>query len=112
MSQDTDFSKNWFSEFYAQYIDTCSSFGQDPCLTMDEFRNLNAVYAFNCSDQKKKVSSKNTNLKVIINRRDVPAENSSRKNPRNLMAYVIVLEDKVLQLDTNGGKLTDGSYAA
>ena len=109
INQDAEFSKNYFSEFYAQYTDTCSSLGQEPCLTMDEFKNLYSVFAFNCSDQKKKLSTKNTNLKVIINRKAVPEENRDRKNPRDLMCYVLVLEDKLLKLDANRGILTDSS---
>ena len=106
LKQDARFLENCFSAFYQQYIFTCSSLGQDPSLTMNDFRDLYFIAAFDCSDQRKKESSKTTNLQVKIKRRAVPAANTDRKNPRFLDCYMIVLEDKFLQIDAKKGICT------
>jgi hypothetical protein len=103
MLQDADLSKNQFSKFYQQYVDVCTALDQDPCVTMNEFRDLYFVAAFNCSDQTKKESTKNTNLQVKIKRREVANANNIRKNPRFLEGYLIVLEDQFLKLNAKSG---------
>jgi hypothetical protein len=101
--QDANFSENCFSAFYQQYIATCESLNQDPCLTMNDFRDLYFVAAFNCSNQVKKVSNKTTNLQVRIKRRNMPTDNTNRKNPRALDCYMVVLEDRFVQIDAKKG---------
>lgn len=101
--QNTEFGKNYFSEFYNQYIETCTSLGQDPSVSMDEFKNLYPVFAFDCSDQKKKLSTQTTNLSVNVKRKAVPNENADRKNPRNLKCYITVLEDTLVKLNAKQG---------
>jgi hypothetical protein len=101
--QDAKFLENTFSAFYQSYVATCDSLNQDPCLSMNDFRDLYFVAAFDCSDQTKKESTKTTNLQVRIKRRAVPATNRDRKNPRFLDCYMIVLEDRFLQVDAKKG---------
>lgn len=101
--QDAKFLENSFSAFYQEYVATCESLNQDPCLSMNDFRDLYFVAAFDCSDQTKKESTKTTNLQVRIKRRRVPADNTDRKNPRFLDCYMIVLEDRFLQIDAKKG---------
>ncbi len=101
--QDAKFLENSFSTFYQSYVATCESLNQDPCLTMNDFRDSYFVAAFDCSDQTKKESTKTTNLQVKIKRRAVPAANTDRKNPRFLNCYMIVLEDRFVQIDAKRG---------
>ena len=103
MLQDADIMKNQFSKFYQQYVDVCTSMDQDPCLTMNEFRDNYFVAAFDCSDQTKKESTKTTNLQVKIKRRVMPGTNTDRKNPKFLEGYLIVLEDQFLKLNAKSG---------
>ena len=106
LKQDAIFFENSYSTFYQQYIDVCAALSQDPSLSMIDFRDLYFIAAFNCSEQKKKESSKTTNLEVKIKRRAVPAVNNDRRNPRFIDCYMIVLEDKFLQLDARKGICT------
>lgn len=103
MLQDAEMTKNQFSKFYQQYVDVCTNMDQDPCLTMNEFRDNYFVAAFDCSDQTKKESTKTTNLQVIMKRRDLPGANDKRSNPRFLEGYLIVLEDQFLKLNAKSG---------
>jgi hypothetical protein len=93
--------KNSFSAFYQQYVSLCTRLEEDPCLTMNEFRDLYFVAAFDCSDQVKKESTQTTNLQVNIKRREMkePKNNDNRKNPQFIEGYMIVLEDKFLKID-------------
>jgi hypothetical protein len=105
-AQEANFSENSFSKFYQSYVATCDSLNQDPCLSMNDFRDNYFVGAFDCSDQTKKESTKTTNLQVRIKRRGVPRANTDRKNPRFLDCYMIVLEDRFVQLDAKKGVCT------
>jgi hypothetical protein len=73
---------------------------------MNDYRDLYFVAAFDCSNQIKKESTKTTNLKVIIKRAAVPRDNTDRKNPRFLECYMIVLEDKFMQVNAKSGVAT------
>jgi hypothetical protein len=111
-SQDAEFLKNKFSPFYQNYMGTCKSFGVDPSRTSKEFKENDTVFAYDCSEQEKKVSTKTTNLQVKIERNAVPATNASRANPRVLDGYIIVLEDYYLQIDSVKGVVEEASIVA
>jgi hypothetical protein len=104
--QEAKFLENSFSSFYQSYIATCESLNQDPCLSMNDYRDLYFVAAFDCSNQTKKESTMTTNLKVKIKRAAAPGANTDRKNPRFLDCYMIVLEDKFVKLNAKAGTAT------
>ena len=91
--------ENSYSAFYQQYIETCNSLGELPSITSEEFKNLYFIASFDCSNQEPKILNKNTNLSVSVTRKRIPAANTSRLNPQQLVMWIVVLEDKVLQLD-------------
>ena len=96
--------RNSFSAFYQQYVTLCTRLEQDPCLTMNEFRDNYFVAAFDCSDQVKKESTQTTNLQVNVKRKDKErTTNNDRKNPQFIEGYMIVLEDKFLKIDAKSG---------
>jgi hypothetical protein len=104
--QEAKFLENSFSSFYQSYIATCESLNQDPCLSMNDYRDLYFVAAFDCSNQTKKESTMTTNLKVKIKRAAIPGAHTDRKNPRFLDCYMIVLEDKFVKLNAKAGTAT------
>ena len=91
--------ENSYSAFYQQYIETCNSLGELPSITSEEFKNLYFIASFDCSNQEPKALNKNTNLSVSVTRKRIPAANTSRSNPQQLVMWIVILEDKVLQLD-------------
>ena len=100
-SQDANFTENRFSAFYQDYIDQCSSFTEDPAEDMNNYRDNHFIVCFNCCDQNPKMSTKTTNLQVAYKRRSpMPTTNTNRKNPAYLEAYLIVLEDCFLQINS------------
>ena len=89
-----------------QAIDSARSLKGELTMNMDEFKK-SPVFSFDCGYQKPKVSAENTNLIIEIKRKTVPTNNDKRMNPRALECFLIVLEDKYIELNTKSGDCRD-----
>ena len=81
--------------------------GSECAISSTEYRDLYTIFAFDCSDQQYKSSTKTTNLKVEIKRKEVARTNEYPTYPRMLKCYLIVLDEANYAIDVIGSKITE-----
>lgn len=98
ISQDSNFPLNQFSRFYEEFIDVARCLGnRNPGLSMDEYRDLFTIYAFDISAAP--VVSITPTLNIDIKRRAIPAVgDATLVNPNQIHCYVIYVCQAVLEI--------------
>ena len=96
LDQNADFSTNQFAKFYNDYIEVAKALGHCSGLSMKEFRDLYTIFSIDLSAQKE---SNGGDLAVDILRRDVPANNNSEQNSRELTGFIVFFCEKTIRIE-------------
>ena len=57
------------------------------------------IFSVNLSNQSEKLNNRVTNFSLRLHRNEIPADNNSVVNPRELEIFIIVLNEKRLKID-------------
>ena len=98
--QTGNFSLNNFTDFYNAYDSVSMEFGNNGCMTMEDYKNLYPIFAFDCSASPEKGKNQTTNIRIDIKRNSVTTIPS-------LDYYVIVIYDKFVLLHYKDGRVSN-----
>jgi len=87
---------NWkLNEPYVAYINSCKTFGVEPQLNLQEFRDLYAVFAVDLSAQPENLRLNGIDLTIHI----------EKDSQLTLQSFCLVLEDVHYSIDVEGGRM-------
>ena len=97
--QGADWNRNQYSRFYKEFIKVSKSLGNSaPALSMQEFRDLYAIFSVYLSSQAT-VSTTNQ-LTINLERREIPAQNAETlQNPREIDAFFVIISEAKIQIN-------------
>jgi len=85
----------YVAEVYKAFIEACESFGNEPQLTLQEYRDLYPIFAFDCSSQPDNLKSNGIQMTLHI----------TKKSTSTFDAFALLLEDARFTIATGDGRM-------
>jgi hypothetical protein len=90
-----DYDEYYVAEVYKAYIESCKLFDNEPQLTLQEYRDLYPIFAFDCSSQPDNLKSNGIQMTLHI----------TKKSTSTFDAFALLLEDARFTIATGDGRM-------